>query len=94
MNRLPSVFASHGAPTFAIEPGLAGPKLTALGRSLRRPRAVLVASPHWMTPSLGGFDPTLYQITYPVDGHPGLARCALELLGRRLRTAARRAPRS
>ena len=32
MNRLPSLFVSHGAPTFAIEPGLAGPKLTALGR--------------------------------------------------------------
>ena len=51
MNRLPILFVSHGAPTFAIEPGLAGPKLTALGRSLPRPRAVLVVSPHWMTPS-------------------------------------------
>jgi 4,5-DOPA dioxygenase extradiol len=34
MARLPSLFISHGAPTFAIEPGLAGPKLTALGRAL------------------------------------------------------------
>ena len=51
MNRLPSLFVSHGAPTFAIEPGLAGPQLTALGRALPRPRAVLVVSPHWMTPS-------------------------------------------
>ena len=49
MNRLPSLFVSHGAPTFAIEPGLAGPKLTALGRALPRPHAVLVVSPHWMT---------------------------------------------
>jgi aromatic ring-opening dioxygenase catalytic subunit (LigB family) len=40
MNRLPSLFVSHGAPTFAIEPGLAGPKLTSLGQSLPRPRAV------------------------------------------------------
>ena len=37
MNRLPSLFISHGAPTFAIEPGLAGPRLTALGRALPRP---------------------------------------------------------
>ena len=95
MTRLPSLFVSHGAPTFAIEPGLAGPRLTALGRALPRPRAVLVVSPHWMTPSprvglvsrpqtihdFGGFDPALYEITYPVDGHPELARRALALLG-------------
>jgi 4,5-DOPA dioxygenase extradiol len=94
MDRLPSLFISHGAPTFAIEPGLAGPRLTALGRALTRPRAVLVVSPHWMTPSprvglvarpqtihdFGGFDPSLYEITYPVDGHPELARRALDLL--------------
>jgi 4,5-DOPA dioxygenase extradiol len=95
MARLPSLFISHGAPTFAIEPGLAGPKLTALGRALPRPRAVLVVSPHWMTQSprvslaarpqtihdFGGFDPALYDITYPVDGHPTLAQRALDLLG-------------
>ena len=95
MTRLPSLFISHGAPTFAIEPGLAGPKLTALGRALPRPRAVLVVSPHWMTQTprvglvarpqtihdFGGFDPALYEITYPVDGHPALAQRALEVLG-------------
>jgi 4,5-DOPA dioxygenase extradiol len=94
MKRLPSLFISHGAPTFAIEPGLAGPRLTALGRALPRPRAVLVVSPHWMTLSprvglvsrpqtihdFGGFDPGLYEIAYPVDGHPELALRALELL--------------
>ncbi|ODV04290.1 MAG: dioxygenase [Rubrivivax sp. SCN 70-15] len=94
MTRLPSLFVSHGAPTFAIEPGLAGPKLTALGRALPRPQAVLVVSPHWMTPSprvgfaarpqtihdFGGFDPALYEITYPVDGHPALAQRGLDLL--------------
>jgi 4,5-DOPA dioxygenase extradiol len=94
MSRLPSLFVSHGAPTFAIEPGLAGRKLTALGRALPRPRAVLVVSPHWTTPSprvglvarpqtihdFGGFDPALYEIAYPVDGHPELARRALALL--------------
>lgn len=94
MTRLPTLFVSHGAPTFAIEPGFAGPKLTALGQALPRPRAVLVVSPHWMTPSpsvglaarpqtihdFGGFDPALYEIAYPVDGHPVLARRAVELL--------------
>lgn len=94
MDRLPTLFVSHGAPSFAIEPGLAGPRLGALGRALPRPRAVLVVSPHWMTPSprvglaprsptihdFGGFDPALYDISYPVPGHPALAQRALDLL--------------
>jgi 4,5-DOPA dioxygenase extradiol len=94
MSRLPSVFISHGAPTFALEPGVAGPALTALGRKLPRPEAVLVVSPHWMTTAplvgtttrprtihdFGGFDPALYEMTYPVAGHPALARRAAALL--------------
>ena len=94
VNRLPSLFISHGAPSFALEPGIAGPALTALGRALPRPAAVLVVSPHWMTSTprvstaarqttihdFGGFDPALYQITYPVAGHPALAQRAVEAL--------------
>ena len=94
MARLPSLFVSHGAPTFALDPGLAGPALTALGQALPRPDAVLVVSPHWMTPSprvglaaqpqtihdFGGFDPALYRIEYPAPGHPALARKALDTL--------------
>jgi 4,5-DOPA dioxygenase extradiol len=94
MARLPSLFISHGAPTFALEPGLAGPRLTALGRVLPRPQAVLVVSPHWMTPTpcvstalqpetihdFGGFDPALYQLGYPAPGHPALAQRAVECL--------------
>ena len=49
MNRLPSLFVSHGAPPFALEPGVAGPLLTAAARALPRPQAVLVVSPHWTT---------------------------------------------
>lgn len=96
MSRLPSLFISHGAPTFALEPGLAGPRLTALGRSLPRPEAVLVVSPHWMTPTprvgtteqpatihdFGGFDPALYQLDYPARGHQALARRTLDVLQR------------
>ncbi|WP_374666810.1 dioxygenase [Ramlibacter sp.] len=94
MARLPSLFVSHGAPTFALDPGRAGPALTALGQALPRPEAVLVVSPHWMTPGLrvglaaqpqtvhdfGGFDPALYRIEYPAPGHPALARKTLETL--------------
>ncbi len=93
-SRLPTLFLSHGAPSFALDPGLAGPRLTALGASLPKPQAVLVVSPHWMTGSplvgtaarpetihdFGGFAPALYQLAYPAAGHPALAHAALEAL--------------
>lgn len=92
--RLPTLFVSHGAPSFALDPGLAGPRLTALGRQLPRPAAVLVVSPHWMTATpvvgavevpetihdFGGFAPALYQLSYPVPGHPALAELARQAL--------------
>jgi 4,5-DOPA dioxygenase extradiol len=94
MPRLPTLFVSHGAPTFALEPGRAGARLRALGEALPRPEAVLVVSPHWMTPAprvatgerpqtihdFGGFDPALHEMTYPAPGHPALARRAIEVL--------------
>jgi 4,5-DOPA dioxygenase extradiol len=92
--RLPSIFISHGAPTFALEPGLLGPRLTELGQALPRPAAVLVVSPHWTTSALrvgtaaqpetihdfGGFGAALHAINYPVAGHPALAERAVDLL--------------
>ena len=94
MKPLPTVFISHGAPTYALEPGVAGPGLAALGQALPRPAAVLVVSAHWITRQarvattarpqtihdFGGFDPALYDIQYPADGHPGLAARAIECL--------------
>jgi len=94
MSPLPTLFVSHGAPTFARNPGRAGPLLTALGQVLPRPAAVLVVSPHWTTPrphvttgarlrtihDFGGFDPALYEIEYPAAGHPQLAARTIDLL--------------
>ena len=90
----PVFFISHGAPTFAIEPGQLGPQLQALGRQLPVLKAVLVVSPHWQTRGVmvtgaawpqtmhdfGGFPASLYSLTYPAPGHPALAREAARLL--------------
>ena len=94
MTRLPTLFVSHGAPTFALEPGRLGPQLTALGQALPRPAAVLVVSPHWITSQVrvatsaapetihdfGGFPRPLYEIQYPAPGAPALAERTAQLL--------------
>ena len=94
MNKAPVLFISHGAPTFAVEPGLLGPQLNALGRQLTDIKAVLVVSPHWQSggvrvmstvaPStvhdFGGFPAALYTLQYPVSGQPDIAAEAARLL--------------
>lgn len=92
--KAPVFFISHGAPTFAIEPGVLGPRLQALGEKLPPLQAVLVVSPHWQTRGVrvmttarpetvhdfGGFPAVLYDLQYPVPGQPELAHEAARLL--------------
>lgn len=92
--KTPVLFISHGAPTFAIEPGLLGPRLRTLGTQLPELKAVLVVSPHWQTKDVmvmrtarpdtmhdfGGFPSSLYALQYPVAGEPALADEAMRLL--------------
>lgn len=94
MTKAPSLFISHGAPTFAIEPGRLGPRLKALGEQLSGVAAVLVVSPHWQTREVlvmtteapetvhdfGGFPSALYDLQYPSVGHPQYAAEAGRLL--------------
>jgi 4,5-DOPA dioxygenase extradiol len=96
LSPLPVLFVSHGAPTFATDPGVAGPRLGEVGRRLAGVSAVLVVSPHWQTDGavhvgsvaapetihdFGGFPRALYALRYPVAGHPVLAQRAAGLLG-------------
>jgi 4,5-DOPA dioxygenase extradiol len=94
MTALPALFVSHGAPTWAIEPGIIGPRLGALAGSLPSPRAILVVSPHWMSSELrvttnatpkavhdfSGFPRQLYKIQYPAPGSPDTAQQVITAL--------------
>ena len=92
--KAPVMFISHGAPTFAIEPGVLGPRIERLGKRLTGLHAVLVISPHWQTRGIkvmtspapetlhdfGGFPAELYRLRYDVAGQPSLAMRAAALL--------------
>jgi 4,5-DOPA dioxygenase extradiol len=53
VNAAPVLFVSHGSPTFAVEPGLLGPQLTALGQNLAAGiNAILIVSAHWQSPDV------------------------------------------
>lgn len=86
--RWPTLFVSHGSPMLALEPGRTGQVLAHWSRSRgRRPKAILVVSPHWMGQGLavstrpqqvawhdfGGFPAELYQLAYTAPGSPELA---------------------
>lgn len=95
MNARPSsLFVSHGAPTLPISDIPARDFLRQLGTGLRRPRAIVALSPHWVTATVevksparyrtwhdfGGFPEELYRIQYMPAGEPAVAARVLELL--------------
>lgn len=84
---LPSLYISHGSPMTALAPGQVGTRLAELGRQLPPPRAIVVASAHWLArqPRVGahahprtvhdfrGFPPALYELQYPAPGDVALS---------------------
>lgn len=84
---LPSLFISHGAPTFALEKNATTNALARTGQNLPPPKTIIIMSAHWVSHSLeiasnpkpqtwhdfSGFTQKLYTLNYPASGHPALA---------------------
>ena len=78
--RAPAFFIGHGSPMNAIEENTYTNSLKELGKSLNKPKAILVISAHWLTPydaisvhdedeeliyDMFGFPDALYDVQYP-----------------------------
>ncbi|MDE1180619.1 class III extradiol ring-cleavage dioxygenase [Paraburkholderia sp.] len=95
MNRVPSLYLSHGAPTLPIDPSLPSVEFATLSQHIPRPESVLMLSAHWGTAQpvasistqpetihdFYGFPRALYEIQYPAPGAPQVAERAAALLG-------------
>lgn len=92
---LPTLFLSHGSPMLALQDSPARRFLQSLGKSLGRPKAIVVVSAHWETrggPAVslaqqpetihdfGGFPRALFEMQYPAPGAPDAAERAAALL--------------
>ncbi|KKB38018.1 dioxygenase family protein [Bacillus thermotolerans] len=84
---MPAFFIAHGAPLLAIEENEYTQFLTELGKTWRKPRAIILFSAHWTSKEqqvsdveeystiydFGGFPEALYRIQYPAKGNHKLA---------------------
>lgn len=92
--RMPVLFIGHGSPMNAVGGNAYAASLAELGRTLPRPKAIVVVSAHWVTQSTEvlnvaqpktihdfyGFPPELYEMAYPAPGAPALAAQIAALL--------------
>lgn len=85
---IPSFFVAHGAPLLAIEDNEYTQFLYNLGRTVPRPKAVLLFSAHWESTvqrvskvddyktiyDFSGFPEALYRIQYPAKGEMNITK--------------------
>jgi 4,5-DOPA dioxygenase extradiol len=85
---MPVLFIGHGSPMIGIENNTFSNRWTTLAQEIPTPTAVLVISAHWFTRGtmitamdfpktihdFGGFPDALYQVQYPAQGNPTLAK--------------------
>ncbi|MGB7431829.1 MAG: class III extradiol ring-cleavage dioxygenase [Ahrensia sp.] len=94
INRMPTLFVSHGGPNIVIELSEAHEFLKSLATYVPEPKAIVIVSAHFETNGVavvtdpapetvydfGGFAPELYQKRYPAPGNPALAERVSGLL--------------
>ncbi|MBI3133037.1 MAG: 4,5-DOPA dioxygenase extradiol [Bacteroidetes bacterium] len=87
-NRMPVLFMGHGSPMNAIENNAYTEGWKSLMKDIPTPKAILVISAHWESKGtkvvavdkpkliydMYGFPKELYDVKYPVDGAPELAK--------------------
>lgn len=85
--RMPALFIGHGNPMNAITENIYRDTWLALGKTLPRPKAILMVSAHWQTHGtqvclaakpetihdFGGFPAALFEQRYPAPGAPSHA---------------------
>ncbi|HKN97778.1 MAG TPA: class III extradiol ring-cleavage dioxygenase [Pseudonocardiaceae bacterium] len=93
MDRMPTIYLSHGAPPLADD-ALWTRQLADWSRDLPKPKSILMVSAHWENAPLAigatttvplvydfwGFPERYYQVTYPAPGAPELADSVRKLL--------------
>jgi 4,5-DOPA dioxygenase extradiol len=93
-DRMPALFIGHGNPMNALADNEYTRAWNEIGRTMPRPRAILVISAHWYLPGMavtamarpqtihdfGGFPRALFEYQYPARGDEGVAREVQALL--------------
>jgi 4,5-DOPA dioxygenase extradiol len=93
-NRMPAIFFGHGNPMYALQNNVYTEAWQRIGKSLPRPKAILVVSAHWYTRGtavtampmpktihdFGNFPQALFDVRYPAPGDPSLAARVRDLL--------------
>lgn len=93
-SRMPALFLGHGSPMNVLEDNVYTRAWESLGKTLPRPKAILVVSAHWYTRGtavtamehprtihdFGAFPQALFDKRYPAPGSPALAARIQDLL--------------